>query len=207
MKTPAAPDQGVARPPGRPRSPEAHRAILDAALDLFVEQGYAMMSMEGIAARAGVGKTTIYRRWPSKEDLIIDAIEELIFDVEPPDTGSLREDMVEMLVIVQTTFTSSRAGEVFPRMAGQVAASSPLGRAYLRRVIEPRFALLKGMIARGVERGELPANVDAELVRALLIGPVILWKLTGRLTRKGARERAERIVDTVLAGLGSRPSG
>jgi AcrR family transcriptional regulator len=201
VKTPAPTEEGAVRPPGRPRSPQAHRAILDAALDLFVEQGYATMSMEGIAARAGVGKTTIYRRWPSKEDLIVDAIDELIFDVEPPDTGSLREDLVETLVTVQTTFTSSRAGQVFPRMAGQVAASSPLGRVYLRRVIEPRFALLKGMIARGVERGELPAGVDPELVRGLLIGPVILWKLTGRLTRKGARERAERIVDTVLKGL------
>jgi AcrR family transcriptional regulator len=172
-----------------------------------VEQGYDGMSMEGIAARAGVGKTTIYRRWSSKEDLIVDAIGELIFDVEPPNTGSIREDLVEMLVTVQSTFTSSRAGEVFPRMAAQVAASSPLGRAYLERVIEPRFALLQGMIARGVDRGELPADVDPHLVRALLIGPVILWKLTGRLPRRGARDRAERIVDTVLAGLGSRPSG
>ena len=162
--------------------------------------------MEGIAARAGVGKTTIYRRWSSKEDLIVDAIGELIFDVEPTDTGSIRKDLVEMLLTVQSTFTSSRAGEVFPRMAAQVAASSPLGRAYLERVIDPRFALLQGMIARGIERGELPAGVDPQLVRALLIGPVILWKLTGRLSRRGVRDRAERIVDTVLAGLRSRPS-
>jgi AcrR family transcriptional regulator len=201
VKTPAPTEEGAARPPGRPRSPQAHRAILDAALDLFVEQGYATMSNGGHRLRAGVGKTTIYRRWPSKEDLIVDAIDELIFDVEPPDTGSLREDLAKTLVAVQTTFTSSRAGQVFPRMAGQVAASSLLGRAYLRRVIEPRFALLKGMIARGVERGELPADVDPELVRGLLIGPIILWKLTGRLTRNGARDRAERIVETVLKGL------
>jgi hypothetical protein len=62
------------------------------------------------------------------------------------------------------------------------------------------------MMARGIERGELPAGVDPQLVRALLIGPVILWKLTGRLSRRGVRDRAERIVDTVLAGLRSRPS-
>jgi AcrR family transcriptional regulator len=193
--------QRVERSQGRPRSEKAHRAILDAAIDLFVEEGFEGMSVEGVAARAGVGKTTIYRRWSSKEDLVIDAIDQLIFDVQPPDTGSVREDLVEMLTTVQTIFTTSRAGEVFPRMFAHVAAASPLGQAYLERVIGPRFVLLQGMIARGVERGELPADVDPELIRALLVGPVLLWKLTGGLTPRGARRRAERIVDTVLGGL------
>lgn len=192
---------GVERPPGRPRSEKAHRAILDAAIDLFVEEGFEGMSVEGVAARAGVGKTTIYRRWSSKEDLVIDAIDQLIFDVHPPDTGSVREDLVETLTKVQTIFTTSRAGEVFPRMFAHVAAATPLGRAYLERVIAPRFILLQGMIARGADRGELPPEVDPELVRALLMGPVLLWKLTGQLTPRGARGRAERIVDTVLGGL------
>jgi AcrR family transcriptional regulator len=190
-----------ARPAGRPRSAEAHRAILAAAIDLFVELGYEAMSIEGVASRAGVGKTTIYRRWDSKEDLVVDAIDELIFDVEPPDTGAVRGDLVEMLVMVQTIMTSAPAGELFPRMAAHVASGSPLGRAYLERVIAPRFALLQAMLARGVERGELPADVDPELVRALLLGPIILWKLTGALTRRGSRRRAEQIVDTVLGGL------
>jgi AcrR family transcriptional regulator len=201
VKTPATAEHGAAPSPGRPRSAEANRAILAAAIDLFVEHGYEAMSIEGVAARAGVGKTTIYRRWTSKEDLIVDAIDELIFDVEAPDTGSVREDLVELLVAVQTIFTSSRAGEVFPRMAGEVAAASPLGRAYLKRVIEPRFAMLQAMIARGVDRGELPPDADPELIRAMLMGPLILWKLLGRLRRQVARERAERIVDTVLAGV------
>lgn len=191
----------AARGPGRPRSEEAHRAILTAALDLFVGEGFEGMSMEGIAARAGVGKTTIYRRWASKEDLVVDAIDELVFDVKPPETGSLRHDLVETLVAIQTVMTSSRVGEVFPRMAPHVAGKTPLGRAYLDRVIEPRFAMLQEMLRRAVERGELPDEVDPQLVRALLIGPVLMWKLLGHLARKGARERAERIVDTVLAGL------
>lgn len=192
---------GVERPPGRPRSEKAHRAILNAAIDLFVEEGFEGMSVEGVAARAGVGKTTIYRRWSSKEDLVIEAIDELIFDMQPPDTGSVREDLVEMLTTVQILMTTSRAGEVFPRMAAHVAGASPLGRAYLERIIAPRFALLQGMITRGVDRGELPPQVDPELVRALLVGPIILWKLTGALTPRGVRGRAEKIVDTVLGGL------
>lgn len=197
--TEAAPK--LERPPGRPRSEKAHRAILDAAIDLFVEEGFEGMSVEGVAARAGVGKTTIYRRWSSKEDLVIDAIDQLIFDVDPPDTGSVREDLVETLTKVQTIFTTSQAGEVFPRMFAHVAAATPLGRAYLERVIAPRFAMLQGMIARGADRGELPPEVDPELVRALLMGPVLLWRLTGQLTPRGARGRAEKIVDTVLRGL------
>lgn len=203
MKEPATDQQVVARPPGRPRSAEAHRAILDATLDLFVEQGFEAMSMEGIAARAGVGKTTIYRRWPSKEDLVVDAIDELIFEVVPPDTGSVREDLVELLVKIQKIMTSSRAGEAFPRMAAHVAGGTQLGQVYLERVIAPRFVMLQQMVSRGVERGELPQDVDPELVRALLVGPVLMWKLMRRLTRKGARERAESIVDTVLGGLRS----
>ena len=201
MKVPAPAEQGAARPPGRPRSPEAHRAILDAAIDLFVEQGYEAMSIEGVAARAGVGKTTIYRRWSSKEELIVDAIDELIMDVEPPDTGSLRQDLVDLVTQLQVVLTSSRAGQVFPRMIPHVAGGSPLGKAYLQRVIEPRFAMLRSTLGHAVERGEFPADVDPELVRALLVGPVLMWKLIGRLTRQGARERAERIVDTVLGGL------
>jgi AcrR family transcriptional regulator len=204
VKAPTTDERGPPRAPGRPRDPDADRAILDAAIELFVKQGYEAMSMEGIADRAGVGKTTIYRRWPSKEELVVDAIEELIMDVEPPDTGSLRRDLVELLTQLQVVLTSSRAGEVFPRMIPHVAGGTPLGRAYLRRVIEPRFAMLRSTLGHAVGRGEIQ-TVDPELLRGLLVGPLLMWKLIGRLTRKGARERAERIVDAVLGGL-SRPS-
>jgi|SRR5919106_4354239 AcrR family transcriptional regulator len=192
------------RPPGRPRSPEADRAILDAAIDLFIDEGYEGMSVEGVAARAGVGKTTIYRRWASKEELIVGAIDELIFEVEPLDTGSLRRDLVDLITQLQVVMSSSRAGQVFPRMVPHVAAGTPLGRVYLQRVIAPRFELLRSVLVRAAERGEVPADLDPELVRGLLVGPIMIWKLTGRLTRRGARQRAEAIVDTVLRGLGAR---
>ena len=193
-----------ARSPGRPRSERAHRAILDAALELFVEQGYEAMSIEGVATRAGVGKTTIYRRWQSKEDLVIDAIDELIMDVEPVETGSLRQDLVDLLTQLQVVLTSSRAGEVFPRMIPHVAGGSPLGKAYLRRVIEPRFAMLRTTLGHAVERGEFPADADPELVRGLLVGPLLMWKLIGLLSGKGALPQAERLVDAALEGLRAR---
>lgn len=195
---------GAPRPLGRPRSPEADRAILDAAIDLFVEEGYEGMSIEGVAAQAGVGKTTIYRRWASKEELIVAAIDELIMEVDLPDTGSLRRDLVDLITKLQVILSTSRAGQVFPRMVPHVAAGTPLGRAYLERVIGPRFEFLRSILARAVRRGELPADHDPELVRGLLVGPIIIGRLIGRLPRQGARRRAEAIVDTVLRGLGTR---
>ncbi len=191
----------VERPPGRPRSEEAHRAILDAAIDLFIEQGFEALSIEGVAARAGVGKTTIYRRWASKEDLIVAAMNEVIFDVEMTDTGSLREDLVGVAVRMQTIFASSKAGAVFARMVPYMAADTPLGRAHMERVVEPRLAHLQELVARGVQRGELRSDVKPEMVRALMAGPVLMWMLTQQLTQKGIKKRAGELVDTILQGL------
>lgn len=191
------------RPRGRPRSARAHRAILEAAIALFVEQGYEAMSIEGVAARAGVGKTTIYRRWSSKEDLVVDAIEEVLLEVEVVDTGSLRDDLVRILVQMQTTLASSRAGEAFPRMVAEIASASPLGRRYLERVVAQRLVMLGAILSGGAERGELPAGADLDVARGMLVGPLILWRLIGRLSAEGVQGRAEAIVDTVLAGLRS----
>lgn len=188
---------------GRPRSPHAHRAILDAALALFVDEGYEAMSIEGVAARAGVGKATIYRRWSSKEALLIEAIGEVVLDIEPPDTGSLHEDLIAFLVRMQTTMTSTAAGEAFPRMAAEIATASPLGEAYLDQVIAPRLACVDAVVERGIERGELPDGADLTIVRAMLIGPIVLWKMNRQLSRADARSRAEAIVSTLLRGLRS----
>ena len=191
----------VERPPGRPRSEEAHRAILDAAIDLFLERGLEGMSIEGVAAKAGVGKTTIYRRWGSKEDLIVAAIDEVIFDVQATDQGSLRADLIDVAVKVQTIFASPKARQMFGRMVPHVVAGTPLGRAHQERIIGPRFARLDGIVARGIERGELRPDVNSEMVRALMVGPVFVWMLTRQLTEKGIKKRAEELVDTVLQGL------
>jgi AcrR family transcriptional regulator len=191
----------VERPPGRPRSEEAHRAILDAAIDLFLEQGLEAMSIEGVAAKAGVGKTTIYRRWESKEELIVAAIDEVIFDVEATDTGSLRDDLIDVAVNVQTIFASSKGSRMFARMVPHVVADTPLGRAHHERIIGPRFARLEGIIARGIERGELRPDVNPEMVRALMVGPVLMWMLMHQLTEKGIKKRAVELVDSILPGL------
>jgi AcrR family transcriptional regulator len=196
------------RAPGRPRSALAHRAILDAAIALFVEEGSGAMSMEGVAARAGVGKTTIYRRWDSKEELVVDAVEELISPVSVPDTGSIKGDLVDLLVALQRSMRHSVAGQVFPRMAQEVAAGSSLGAVYRERILEPRTRMVEAVLRRGIERGELPEGIGFELAHDLLIGPIILCKLTRRLSDRTARQRATAIVEVVLCGLrGTQPVG
>ncbi|HEX6130378.1 MAG TPA: TetR/AcrR family transcriptional regulator [Actinomycetota bacterium] len=191
----------TSRPPGRPRSARADRAILDASLALFVEEGFDAMTVEGVAARSGVAKTTIYRRWDSKEDLVVAAIARMIGDVRTPDTGSLREDLVDLLTQMTILLTATVAGEVLPRMLGEVALQTPLGRAYVAGVLQPRFRELDTVLRRGVERGELPADADLELARDLVIGPMIVRRVLGRMPRRRVREAAERLTDTVLAAL------
>ena len=191
----------VARPPGRPRSAHANQAIQDAAIELFVEQGFEAMSMEGVAARAGVGKTTIYRRWDSKEDLVMDAMVCHIVAIEDPDLGAVREDLVHLITAFQQTAHSTTLGHIFPRMVAEVSDGSALGRLYSRRVIEPRRQMLRAIFQRGVGRGDLPEGADIEMGIDLIMGPVMLRRLFGKASTRGAHALSERHVDIVLAGL------
>jgi AcrR family transcriptional regulator len=192
--------EATARRPGRPRSATAHEAILQAAVALFIERGFEGMSVEAVAATAGVGKATIYRRWLSKEDLVIDAVARVFAEPAAPDTGNVRDDLVQTGRELQVLMSASPTGEVFPRMAAEVAKRSPLGRLYGERVIGPRRALFGDALRRGIESGELPATIDIELAIDQLVGVLLLRKLTGRLKQADA-DLAERAVDMLLFGL------
>ena len=185
---------------GRPRSATAHEAILHSAVVLFIEQGFEGMSVEAVASRAGVGKATIYRRWSSKEDLVIDAVARVFAEPAAPDTGNVRDDLAQSGRELQDLMSASPTGEVFPRMAAEVAKRSPLGRLYGERVIGPRRAIFGDALRRGMERGELPATIDVELATDQLVGVLLLRKLTGRLKQADA-DVAERAVDMLLFGL------
>src|SRR5260370_10613411 len=99
MTTTAEPEQGI-RKPGRPRSAQAHKAIIDATLELLAEEGFQGLSIEEVAARAGVGKTTIYRRWPSKDELVMEAIRQVQIDVPAIDIGNFRNDLAALIKTV-----------------------------------------------------------------------------------------------------------
>jgi AcrR family transcriptional regulator len=198
-ETKASAPAGV-RQPGRPRSATAHAAILDTALALFVKQGFDGMSMEAVAANAGVGKATIYRRWPAKEDLVVDAVARVFTEAGRPDTGTVRQDLIESVRELHTLMSSSLTGKVFPRMANEIAGRSPLGRLYAERIIGPRRAVFQEELRRGIQRGELAETTDVELAIDQLVGTLVLRKLTGRLQRSDSA-LAERAVGTLLRGI------
>ncbi len=155
---------------GRPRSEEAHRAILDAALELLVEAGYSALTVEGIASRAGVGKATIYRRWASKLPLVIEAFGRLP-GLEESDTGDLVMDLERMLCSYLEVFSSTPLGAVVPSLAGELPHNPELSELFAPVVRARRQPLIRAL-QRGIARGEIPADTDLDLAADLIVGPI-----------------------------------
>src|SRR5579875_2379033 len=194
----AAPAAAAQR--GRPRSEEADRAILEAALVLLAERGLAGMSIEEVAARAGVGKATIYRRWSSKRALALDAFVEEFRQQQPlPDTGTLRGDLVAALRAWVRAVTRSRAGQI---MAGLIAGAQhdeELSAGWRERVLEPQRRQHRIMFDRAIARGEIAATTDKEAVLDLLFGSAEHRLLLGHLPLSDAFVRY--VVDVIVTGV------
>ena len=183
---------------GRPRSDKLQRAILDAARELLIKDGYTRLRLEHVAAHAGVGKATIYRRWPSKEALA----QALLSDLAGPhiaieDVGDTREEMLAAVMNPLLAVTESEFGPVIRALLSQIAINPALGDPFRATVVQSRRAEIARMIARGIERGDLCPDADAEIATELLVGPVYFRLMFGGELN---REFAERIVDNVLSG-------
>ncbi|WP_268761157.1 TetR/AcrR family transcriptional regulator, partial [Frankia sp. AvcI1] len=186
-----------ARSPGRPRDPRCDEAILDAALHELATVGFAGLSMEAVAAGAGVGKATVYRRWPTKDALIVDALDTLADSVEAVETGSLRDDLVAWLNALRRHNIQSLSGRIMPRLAAERSTHPELFATYSQKVIEPSRQRAADLLRRGVDAGELAADVDVDLVVDMLIGPVAYRQyMSGN--REVSGTRIGTIVDTVL---------
>jgi AcrR family transcriptional regulator len=192
------------RRPGRPRSEDCDRAIEAAALDLLVEQGWAGVTMEGIALRAGVGKATVYRRWDNREDLILDSVVHRCAEhIVSPDTGSLRTDLIELYRGLLRKFW--RDGDVLRAFTAVVARDPDLADAFRRTFLDERRAAARDVLTRGIERGELAADADLELLGD--VGSALIWH---RLSISGAPldpDLPERIVNLILGPLTSPAAG
>jgi len=187
---------------GRPRSEEAHQAILDATLELLVEVGFSALTVEGVASRAGVGKATIYRRWPSKLPLVVEAFGQLP-GFEEVDTGSVADDLKQMLRGYIQVFNSTPLASALPSLAGERAHNPELSELF-DPVSRQRRLPLHRALERGVERGELPKELDLDLASDLVVGPiaVALFFKGGKLNPR----MVGPIVDLALSGLRSRPA-
>ena len=198
-RRPDRPPSGV-RPPGRPRDARADGAIIEATLQTLAATGFTGLSMEAVATRAKVGKATLYRRWSTKNSLVADALATLVETAEPVDTGSLRDDLVAWLNTVRRHNLHSLSGRIMPRLLAEKDAHPELFETYRQGVIEPFRVQLVKVLARGIATGQLPTDLDTELVADMLVGPVVYRQLTsGHNEVSGTR--IGQVVDIVLGGV------
>jgi AcrR family transcriptional regulator len=185
---------------GRPRSEEAHQAILDATLASLAELGFSGLTVEGVATRAGVGKATIYRRWPSKLHLVIEAFSQLP-GLEDVDTGAVANDLEEMLRTYLHGFSSTPLARVMPSLAGERAHNPELSEL-LDPILKGRRQPIIRALERGVARGELQSGLDLDMAADVIFGAIFT-----RVFFTGARinpKIARPIVETVLLGIARR---
>ncbi|WP_445515950.1 TetR/AcrR family transcriptional regulator [Streptomyces sp. NEAU-174] len=196
------------RPPSGAATLRADKtaAISEAVLDELAEHGYGRLSMEAVAKRAGVGKSALYRRWPSKQRMVIAVVSELsVALVEPPDTGTLRGDVLAGLRAVADWLTHPRFSRILPDLIAEAQRDEELSQALARCVGEPRRARMTDVLDRAVDRGELPPDLDRELALDLL-GGLVYWRVSAR----GAPLEPgyfERAADMALRALDARPRG
>jgi AcrR family transcriptional regulator len=188
-----------------PRVERSRQAILEATLQLLARDGdVGSLTVEAVAARSGVAKTTIYRRWRDKWELALDAV---MIDMlprldEPVDVGDTRKELLTVINSVVKMLATPPYGQAMQALVSQIATDADLARVYREQVVEPRQAELTPVVKRGIARGDLRPDTDVRLIHELLVGPIFY-----RLLFSGAaldRNLGRRIVDAILAGFAPR---
>jgi AcrR family transcriptional regulator len=176
-ETPGAHDphgaRDAARRPGRPRSERAEQAILDAAIEAVGENGIDGVSCEDVAARAGVGKATLYRRWAGKEELLIAAFASIKRPMPEPRGDSVRADLIALLTVIAADSDDPRYAQQFALLHGAGERYPRLVARYKEQIVEPRRELVRAVLRRGIETGELRPDTDIEVAMLLLTGAVM----------------------------------
>lgn len=194
---PVVTDPAEPRRPGRPRDAGADEAILNAVVEVLGETGFSGLTVDAVAQRAGVGKATIYRRWDGKERLVLDALAPKRIQIPNPDTGSVREDLLEFYLPLSEPDAQRGAIRLMPALAAEAADNAELAER-LQAYVAMRRAPVVAIFERAIERGEVPADADVDLLIDLVTGPVMY-----RLYFSGTPVEAETItaiVDLVLQG-------
>ena len=188
---------------GRPRDPEADHAILQTTLKLLTEHGYAGLSVERVASEAGVGKTTIYRRYTTKEELVAAAVGALKDELgPPPDTGDVRADIVEMFVrSPQHRDARTRPGfAIIGALLVEERRNPQLIELFRERIMRPRRDDVITLLKRGIERGDIRADADLAVAAHAILGSILASHILGVAE---SAEMIEHTVDTIWRGIAS----
>jgi AcrR family transcriptional regulator len=178
--------------------PEVTAAITEAVLDELAETGYGKLSMEAVARRAGVGKSALYRRWPSKQEMVMAVLADFSLELATaPDTGSLRGDLLGLLRALMDWLTHPRFSRILPDLAAEGVRNPDVAEAV-------RAAIGAAVLRRAVDRGELPAGTDLEMALDLIAAP-LYWRLS---VRRAPAEPGylDHVADVVLRALKGDPS-
>ncbi|RDH74371.1 TetR/AcrR family transcriptional regulator [Mycolicibacterium moriokaense] len=185
--------------PGRPRSEQSRTAVLRATSELLHEVGLRAMTTEEIASRSGASKATIYKWWPNKYAVAIDAfLSEMMADSFDPDTGSARDDLTEVVRGLLHFYTGP-SGRVFAELVGEAQADPAIREELRRNLVDPRRELLRSIWHRGVLRGELRDDVDPDVALDLVVGPVLYRLMIGHAPLTD--DVADLLVDAAVRGL------
>jgi AcrR family transcriptional regulator len=167
---------------GRPRSDQVDQAILRAASALLFERGLGAMTIEDVAARAGVGKASIYRRWPTKGTLALDAFLIDFLTQQPPvDKGTLEDDLREALSLWSATVVGTPTGRALVGLVAEAQLDRDLAQGWIERVMAPVREQHRAMVDRAIGRGEIPAQSDVDVIMDLLYGAAYHRLLQGHL--------------------------
>ena len=182
------------------RSRRAESAILEATIALLGEVGFSGLTIDGIAARAGVGKATIYRHWPSKAEVAVEAFKAFIPPLEDPDTGSFADDIRAVLLQIVDGLSNSPLAGILPSMVEAAERDPELERLF-KEFGAVRRTVLRGVLARAAARGELRDGIDPDVAIDVLVGPIFTRRLITRapVTRK----HANAVLDLILPVLQS----
>jgi len=193
----------VSEGPGRnpdPRVTRTRARVLAATIDLLAERGYSGFSIEGIVDRTGIAKTTLYRHWRSREALLAAAIVELGGAGPLPDTGSVRQDLQDLLARRVHAARTPRWERCMPALV-EASARHPELAEMVARLTAQALGQIETLLRRGIERGELRPGLDLQLAASALIGPVVFRRLL--LHEAPSNERVSAFIDMTLQGIGA----
>jgi AcrR family transcriptional regulator len=189
---------------GRPRSEQADHAIVEAALELFAEQGPAGLCIEKVAARAGVGKATIYRRWPGREDLLLAALAALKAPLPEPRGESAREDLIALVAAMSSDMADPRKVRQAALLHGEGQKYPRVMARFVQTVVEPRREVVRSVLRRGIATGEFRPDTDVEAALYMLTGAILTRGRSGEPPVE--KDYPERVVDQLIRGLAAKPA-